>query len=93
METVVKLMFRQKNCHVVVVGADRIAYAPSGTSGKGLKRCHVTDILSLNPLHFTGPLPYAAYLKVLQASTVHLYLTRPFVLSWSIWKLCPVSVL
>jgi glycosyltransferase involved in cell wall biosynthesis len=39
--------------------------------------------LDLSRLHFTGLLPYSQYLKVLQASSVHIYLTRPFVLSWS----------
>ncbi|MEN6508334.1 MAG: glycosyltransferase, partial [Smithella sp.] len=34
-------------------------------------------------LHFTGRLPYAQYLQVLRASSAHVYLTRPFVLSWS----------
>ena len=34
--------------------------------------------------HFTGRLPYAQYLQVLCASSAHVYLTRPFVLSWSI---------
>ena len=37
----------------------------------------------LSRLHFTGLLPYAQYLQVIQASSVHVYLTRPFVLSWS----------
>ena len=35
-------------------------------------------------LHFTGPLPYSEYVKVLQFSTVRAYLTVPFVLSWSL---------
>ena len=34
-------------------------------------------------LHFTGLLPYDHYLKVLQASAAHVYMTVPFVLSWS----------
>lgn len=34
-------------------------------------------------VHFTGALPYGQYLQVIQASSVHVYLTRPFVLSWS----------
>jgi glycosyltransferase involved in cell wall biosynthesis len=33
--------------------------------------------------HFTGSLPYGQYLQVIQASAVHVYLTVPFVLSWS----------
>jgi len=39
--------------------------------------------LDLSRIHFTGLLPYSQYLQVLQASSVHIYLTRPFVLSWS----------
>ena len=39
--------------------------------------------LDLSRVHFTGSLPYNQYLKVIQASSVHVYLTRPFVLSWS----------
>jgi glycosyltransferase involved in cell wall biosynthesis len=39
--------------------------------------------LDLSRIHFVGPLPYGQYLKVIQASDVHIYLTRPFVLSWS----------
>ena len=84
MEAMSKLMLRRKNCHVVVVGADRIAYAPSGPDGKGLKEAMLQKYsFDMKRLHFTGSLPYAAYLKVIQASTVHVYLTRPFVLSWS----------
>ncbi len=39
--------------------------------------------LDLSRVHFTGSLPYGQYLQVIQASSVHVYLTRPFVLSWS----------
>jgi glycosyltransferase involved in cell wall biosynthesis len=39
--------------------------------------------IDLSRVHFLGRVPYSVYLKVLQVSTAHVYLTYPFVLSWS----------
>ena len=34
-------------------------------------------------MHFLGRVAYPTFLKILQVSAVHVYLTYPFVLSWS----------
>ena len=71
-------------CHVVIVGADRIAYGKSRPDGKTFKEAMLENVpLDMSRVHFTGLLPKKDCLKVLQASSVHIYLTRPFVLSWS----------
>lgn len=85
MEAVAIIQNRRPNCHVVVVGEDRVAYGKQLADGKTYKQLMLASLpLDLKRLHFTGPLPYSQYLQVLQASSVHIYLTRPFVLSWSV---------
>lgn len=84
MEAVALLQQRRPNCHVVIVGEDRVAYGRSLPGGKTYKQLMLEKLpLDLSRVHFTGPLPYSQYLQVLQGSSVHIYLTRPFVLSWS----------
>ncbi len=84
MQAVSILQKRRLNCHFVIVGEDRVAYGRSLPNGKTYKQLMLETLpLDLSRLHFTGLLPYSDYLKVLQVSSVHVYLTRPFVLSWS----------
>ncbi|MEH2112046.1 glycosyltransferase family 4 protein [Nostoc sp.] len=84
METVALLQQRRPKCHVVVVGEDRVAYGKNLPDGKTYKQLMLEKLsLDLSRLHFTDRLPYNEYLQVLQASSAHVYLTRPFVLSWS----------
>ncbi|OKH17954.1 glycosyl transferase family 1 [Hydrococcus rivularis NIES-593] len=84
MEAIALLQQRRPHCHVVVVGEDRVAYGRALPDAKTYKQLMLEKLpLDLSRLHFTGLLPYNQYLKVLQASSVHIYLTRPFVLSWS----------
>ncbi|MEM6450620.1 MAG: glycosyltransferase family 4 protein [Cyanobacteria bacterium P01_D01_bin.105] len=85
MAAVEQLQRRRPNCHVVVVGEDRVAYSKTLPAGQTYREQALKKHPKLDHsrLHFTGHLPYGQYLKVLQASSAHVYLTRPFVLSWS----------
>ncbi|MGK7941505.1 MAG: glycosyltransferase family 4 protein [Crocosphaera sp.] len=84
MEAVSILLKKRPSCHVVIVGEDRVAYGRNLPNGKTYKQLMLeTFDYDFSRLHFTGTLPYSQYLKVIQASSVHVYLTRPFVLSWS----------
>lgn len=72
-------------CQVVIVGGDDISY---GTKPKDAPNWRIKmlreNLVDSERVHFLGKVPYATYKKVLQISAVHIYLTYPFVLSWSL---------
>ena len=83
-ETISILQKKRPHCHFVIVGKNRVAYGKNLPDGKTYKEEMLKKFpLDLSRVHFTDLLPYDEYLQVLQASSVHIYLTRPFVLSWS----------
>lgn len=86
MQAVELLQRRRPNLQVVIAGADRVAYGkklPEGESYKGKALQELKD-LDHSRLHFVGHLPFDMYRNLLQVSSVHVYLTIPFVLSWSL---------
>lgn len=78
------LLDRRPRCQVVIVGDDGVSY---GRSSEG--QSHRERFLREHPLdparvHFVGVIPYLRLLALLKISSAHLYLTVPFVLSWSL---------
>jgi glycosyltransferase involved in cell wall biosynthesis len=72
---------------VVVVGGDAVSYGrqlPPGDSHRQRLVAELGDRVDWRRVVFTGVLPYADYLRVLQISAAHAYLSVPFVLSWSL---------
>jgi glycosyltransferase involved in cell wall biosynthesis len=93
-EAVALLQQQRPNCHVVIVGDNRVAYGKKLPDGKTYKEVMLEKYeLDLSRVHFTGWLPYEEYLQVLQASSAHVYLTRPFVLSWSMLEVLSAGCL
>lgn len=84
MRTLPEICQRHPDCHVLIVGGDEVSYGRRNKEGKGYREILLEEI-SINPdqVHFLGKLPYKDYMKVLQVSSAHVYLTVPFVLSWS----------
>jgi glycosyltransferase involved in cell wall biosynthesis len=75
-----------KTCHTVIVGGDEVSYGRKPDGAKHWREKMLQEVGSqLDPArtHFLGKVPYAAYKRVLQVSSAHVYLTYPFVLSWS----------
>ena len=84
LEAAVEVVRRRPGCHVVIGGEDRSCYGSPPEPGKTWKQVLV-ERLQPDPerIHFVGNLPYSHYRTLLRSATVHVYLTRPFVLSWS----------
>jgi len=82
-----KLIYeRMPNTIFFVVGTDRIAYGGDDayTGGKTFKNWTLgQDSYDLEKIRFVGRLPQDELGKLLAASDLHIYLTVPFVLSWS----------
>jgi len=71
----------------VIVGGDGVSYGaapPGGGTWKEALLAEVGGALDLTRVHFTGRLAYPDFIRLMQVTRVHCYLTVPFVLSWSL---------
>jgi glycosyltransferase involved in cell wall biosynthesis len=85
MEAVEKLCHRDRSIHFVVVGRERPAYSPGTGNGPTYKAQAMEKYnCDWSRIHFTGKLTYEHYLEVLRNSMVHVYLSSPLFLSWSL---------
>ncbi len=86
MKSLPLILARRPKAHVVIVGGDDVSYGARPPAGKSFKQQmleELGDSLDLTRVHFLGKVPYPVFLTVLQISRAHIYLTYPFVLSWS----------
>lgn len=72
------------NAHIVIEGGDGVSYGKSAPAGESW-RTHLLQQVQLDPerTHFVGLQRFSEHIMLLQVSTVHAYLSIPFVLSWS----------
>jgi glycosyltransferase involved in cell wall biosynthesis len=85
MRAVAEILRRRPRTHIVLVGGDGVSYgapAPAGTTYRELL-LNELGLHAEHRVHFLGQIPHDAYLNLLQVSSAHVYLTYPFVLSWS----------
>jgi glycosyltransferase involved in cell wall biosynthesis len=86
MRALPEILSRRPNAQVIIIGGEDGAYGlspPEGTSWKSIYLDEVRDQLDLSRVHFMGRVSHQTFLKALQVSSAHVYLTYPFVLSWS----------
>lgn len=94
MRALPEILKQSPRARVLIVGADDVSYGarptPEAHGDSKWKdifaaevRPHISDA-DWSRVHFLGNVPYQHFIPLLQLSTVHVYLTFPFVLSWSL---------
>lgn len=85
MQVIEKLLKTRPNAHFIIAGDDVACYGQALPDGMTYKEKMLKELdIDLNRVHFVGTIPSDEYLKLLQISSAHIYLTYPFVLSWSL---------
>ena len=72
---------------VLIVGDNEAGYGGSHGDAPPLRQRMLEELdghLDLERIHFLGRVPHPALMALLQASWVHIYLSYPFVLGWSL---------
>ena len=78
------ILDRRQGARVVVVGGDEVSYGGRPDKDRTWREVLLEETGPLpDRVHFLGRIPYPDFLRLMQVSSVHLYLTYPFVLSWS----------
>ncbi|MFN3294931.1 MAG: glycosyltransferase, partial [Gemmobacter sp.] len=95
MRALPEILKRRPRARVLIVGGNDVSYGarPDPARYGGMRTWREIFTAEVRPLiadadwqrvHFLGHIAYAHFVALLQLSTVHVYLTYPFVLSWSL---------
>lgn len=90
MEALPAILNGNREAHVIIMGQDagvsNIGYGrdnPAGTSWRTTMEKKLGNSVDWKRVHFLGMLDRKLYLAMLKLSACHVYLTTPFILSWS----------
>jgi glycosyltransferase involved in cell wall biosynthesis len=96
MRALPQILKQRPNAHVVIVGGDGVSYGSPAPEGSTYKQIYLNEVhsdLDMSRVHFVSRVPYNVLLSLLRISAAHVYLTMPFVLSWSLLEAMSVGAL
>ena len=89
MRALPEVLRRRPEAHCVIIGDDGVSYGFQPRHAPSWRQQMLAELdgtLDTRRIHFVGRLPFHQYLTSLRVSAVHVYLTYPFVLSWSLME-------
>ena len=87
LRTLPQLQRLRPRAHVVIVGGDGVSYGsppPQGGSWRQVLLQELEGQIDRSRLHFVGQVPHVVLHDLFRVCACHVYLTVPFVLSWSL---------
>jgi glycosyltransferase involved in cell wall biosynthesis len=90
MRALPEILQRRPHARILIVGDNDVSYGARPTCGRSWKDIFIAEVrpkigdADWQRVHFLGKIAYPHFVALLQLSTVHVYLTYPFVLSWSL---------
>ncbi|MEM9637342.1 MAG: glycosyltransferase family 4 protein [Pseudomonadota bacterium] len=89
MRALPRILAERPEARVLIIGGNDVSYGGKNERPGGLRREmeeEVGETLDWSRVHFLGQIPYPEFQKLVQLSRCHIYLTMPFVLSWSLME-------
>jgi glycosyltransferase involved in cell wall biosynthesis len=87
MRALPRILAARPKAHICIVGGSGVSYGSAPLTGGTWKDVMLNEVgshLDMTRVHFLGRLPYEQFITLLRVSRAHVYLTYPFVLSWSL---------
>ena len=91
------MMRARRDLKVVMIGGDGVSYGSAPHQGGNWREVMLSEVgkdIDPSRVVFPGRVPYSIYLSALKRSDAHIYLTYPFVASWSMREAmaigCPI---
>ena len=96
MRALPRILAARPKAQILLLGGDGVPYGALPPAGKTWKSYFLNELdkrLDLKRLHFTGNTSHDDLIRALQISSAHVYLTYPFVLSWSLLEAMSIGCL
>ncbi|MBW4023689.1 MAG: glycosyltransferase [Proteobacteria bacterium] len=95
MRALPRLQVARPDLHVTLVGHDQPGYGAlpaDGTTWRETMMREMAGKLDLERVHFLGQVPYDTHVALMRRSDAHVYLSYPFVASWSLREAMAIGV-
>jgi glycosyltransferase involved in cell wall biosynthesis len=87
MRALPRILAARPHAQILLIGGEGHPYGAMPPKGKTWKQIffdEIADQVDQSRIHFVGHVTHPEFLRAMQISSAHVYLTYPFVLSWSL---------